>query len=137
MKSSARLFSIEEANALLPELDTRLSRLRTKKEMHERLHDEVLMHELLAQAEGRAGIHEDSSTLESALHAVEAILSDFEKEFQEIRRLGCILRSIDRGWIDFPSSRGTEFVYLCWQRGETSVRFYHSAGDGTTERRPL
>lgn len=132
-----RLFSIEEANALLPELDSRLGRIEHKRKNCASLQDEILMHELLVQTERQAGIFEESAPLESTLLALENLLLELEREIKEILAIGCCVRSLERGWIDFPGARGEERVYYCWRRGETSVQFFHGAESKTTERYPL
>ena len=66
--STRRLFSVQEANALLPDLEAFLYRLTQKKEQMQRLHDELFMSELLqeavqnqaSQGHGDSGAHESS-----------------------------------------------------------------------------
>ena len=134
-----RVFLLEEANALLPELDSSLARLVHKKEIYARCHDELLMHELLVQAEHHAGTPaaDPPGGIEADIRAVEAAIEDLEKEIEQIRALGCVLRSIDRGWVDFLSNRDGETIYLCWRRGEKSIQFFHNARGGMTARQPL
>lgn len=134
---NSRRFSLEEANALLPELDSRLARLIHKKEAYARCHDELLMHELLVQAEYHAGTPADPDGIEADIRAVEAAIEDMEKEIEQIRALGCVLRSIDRGWVDFLATRDGETIYFCWRRGEKSIQFFRSARGGMTARQPL
>ena len=38
---------------------------------------------------------------------------------------GVILRSLDRGLVDFPSIRDGREVHLCWVAGEPEVRHWH------------
>ena len=46
-KKKRRVFSWEEANGLLPELERLLRRLQQKKEIYTRTHDALFMHELV------------------------------------------------------------------------------------------
>ena len=132
-----RLFSLEEANALLPELDSRMGLIEHARERYAHLHDEILMHELVVRAELEAGMVEDSAGLDSTVHHLEAILQELEREIDAILKLGCFVRSLERGWVDFPAARGSEKIYYCWRRGEASIGFYHTGRDGATERQPL
>ena len=59
MKIGARIFTLEEANALLPEIDSHLSRLADKKEAYARRHDELLMHHFRAVEEVLLGAEKD------------------------------------------------------------------------------
>jgi hypothetical protein len=39
--------------------------------------------------------------------------------------------------VDFYSVRDNEVVFLCWQRGEEAIGFYHTLAGGYRSRRPL
>lgn len=136
--TKARVFSIDEANSLLPELDNRLMRLIKKKESYAQHHDRLLMHELLAQAEHSSGSDTDYLTdFEEEARALETSIQGLEKDLSEIRSLGCILRNIEKGWVDFLGRWKEELVYFCWRRGEESIQYYHPLKGGMTERRKL
>jgi hypothetical protein len=55
----------------------------------------------------------------------------------EIEELGCFLKDIDLGLIDFPSEMGDDVVFLCWQYGEANVLAWHAIDSGFAQRRPL
>ncbi len=46
-----------------------------------------------------------------------------------IDALGLTLRDIEHGLVDFPALVAGRQVWLCWQRGETAVGFWHSLDD--------
>ena len=144
MKFQPKIFSLEEANALIPELEALLNRLHGKKTACERLHDMLLMDELLKEAESAKGTAEQSPKEaaggsghgeEEALRLDGSIL-DIQNEIEQIRSFGCIPRNLERGWIDFQGRRDGQIVYFCWRRGETSIRFY-SSEPLSVERLPL
>ena len=55
----------------------------------------------------------------------------------EITGRGILVRDIGRGLVDFPSHRGGNIVYLCWQRGEPSIDWWHPTDTGFSGRRRL
>ena len=61
----------------------------------------------------------------------------FEAELREIQSLGCELKDTGQGLIDFPGWVEGSIAYLCWQRGEGSVAFWHTLEGGFAARRPL
>jgi len=136
MKSSPRVFSLEEANALLPELESLLGGLAEKKKNTERLHDELLMHELLTQAELPKIPSRSPADLSPQIRDLDGSLEELEKTMEAIHALGCILRSVERGWVDFLGRRGDQWIYFCWRRGEKNIRFFHPVKD-TTQRVPI
>ena len=54
-----------------------------------------------------------------------------------IDALGLTLRDIEHGLVDFPALVSGRQVWLCWQRGETTVGFWHGHEAGFSGRRPL
>ena len=132
-------FSIEEANALLPQLEIILSRLMKKKEMLDRLHDEHFISELLHEATQNRLVQPENGNvrLESGAQDVDAGVSDLETDLVEVRSFGCILRNLDAGWVEFPANLKGEVIYLCWKRGESSVRYYRPRHAAFVERLPL
>ena len=138
MKNRPHLFLLEEANALLPELEKRLSSLLEKKENYARRHDELFMHELIVRAEQHGGLFPlPDDELEERMHLLEKSITGLEKDIHEIHDLGCILRSLEKGWVDFLGRLEGELIYFCWQRGEKSIQFYHHLQKDITERLPL
>jgi hypothetical protein len=55
----------------------------------------------------------------------------------EIEELGCFLKDIDLGLIDFATEMEDDVVFLCWQYGEQQVLAWHSIDSGFAQRRPL
>ena len=55
----------------------------------------------------------------------------------EIQEMGCFLKDIDQGLVDFPflieaerPTRRDDVVFLCWQYGEQRVVAWHSVESG-------
>jgi hypothetical protein len=134
MKVSPKLFSLEEANSMLPELETRLSRLLEKKEDYARRHDELLMHELIIDAERHGGLSQETADLEEEIRTLETAIADLEKDIHAIHELGCIVRNVEKGWVDFLGRWRGELIYFCWRRGEMSIQFYHPLHDSIQRR---
>lgn len=55
----------------------------------------------------------------------------------EIEKLGCFLKDIEHGLIDFPGEIGDEIVFLCWQYGEPGVNAWHPIDAGFAQRRAI
>ncbi len=131
-----KVFSIEEANALIPQLELLLERLDGKKKACERLHDMLLMDELMEKAESARGNSSSRDVLEEEASRLDGLVLEIRSEIAKIRSLGCIPRSLERGWIDFQTERGGQTFYFSWRRGEKSIQFYAAVSDGA-ERLPL
>ncbi len=56
---------------------------------------------------------------------------------RRIKEIGCQLKDIDTGLIDFPTLYRDKEVYLCWKLGESGIGFWHHVEDGFRGRRPI
>ena len=54
-----------------------------------------------------------------------------------IESLGCVVKDIDLGLVDFPAMRDDEPIYLCWKLGEAAVNYWHGLDEGFALRKPL
>jgi hypothetical protein len=134
MESSAtypRLFTVNEANALLPTLRPlvedileNLRRLKAKTEtvVHDQRLDPDAPH-LMNRLQENAEIAQFVGRIKGLV--------------EEIHSYGCMCKGVEQGLLDFPCMLGTEVVFLCWQYGEASVGHWHRVEDGFAGRRPL
>lgn len=119
-----RLYTLEEANAQLPELRERLPRLRIARDgliaASERIKEAVASD---GGGVAEAGWFTHQQTLKT--------------ELEHLAERGILLRDPEIGLIDFPAERGGRPVYLCWRLGEDQVAWYHEANAGFGSRKPL
>ena len=64
---------------------------------------------------------------------------DDEKDafIEELQGIGCLCKDPVRGLVDFPSRLEDRIVFLCWQRGEPEILFYHELDGGFVGRKPV
>ena len=124
---NTRWFNLEEAHQLLPVIESVLKRMDAKVKLSEKLHDHLLMEDLLHAATGNANqvlLQEDQKHFEQNAEAL-------VEEIQEINSLGCKIFDFIKGWIDFPAQHEGAAVFYVWKRGEADIRFYRTAQDKT------
>lgn len=56
---------------------------------------------------------------------------------EEIESLGCLVKDLDIGLVDFPCRLGEREVYLCWKLGEPNIQYWHYVEEGFAGRKPL
>jgi hypothetical protein len=67
-----------------------------------------------------------------------AALSDSIDEFvNELAEIGCEMKDLSRGLVDFPAEMEGRRIYLCWMVGEDRVEHWHEVTEGFPGRRPL
>lgn len=127
-----RLFTLEEANALLPRVrEIILSMQRSKKATDEaRVEFENLD---ASHARGNGYDMKREQLANRITDKMRAIRQDLEA----LHEIGCQLKDVDMGLIDFPSMRDGQVVNLCWKLGEDEIGYWHSLDTGFGSRQPL
>jgi hypothetical protein len=124
-----KLFTIEEANALLPSVRDILQKIQRSRRRLATFRREA---KLAAEGAERGGGGMEGG----ALYAI--VLTHFTAQMTEMEGLGVQLKDFDRGLVDFPSLRGGRVVLLCWQLGEgDELEWWHDMDSGFAGRTPL
>jgi hypothetical protein len=56
---------------------------------------------------------------------------------EEIQEVGCLIKDLETGLIDFPTLFRGEEVYLCWRLGESDISYWHGVHEGVAGRRAI
>ena len=128
---SQRLFTVHEANALIPKLELIMSRLQRHGATLSAQIDEV------ARATGRPPETLSTAQLLELRPELAAGIAELETSLAEIEACGGELKGLDLGLVDFPTEIDGEVVLLCWQYGETEIAYYHTREAGFAGRKPL
>ena len=124
-----KVFSIEEANELLPTVRGILRRIQRA---HRRLLRNQEAAKLAAEAAERGG-----GGIEGGADYASTLI-ELTSQAAELEELGVQLKDFGRGLVDFPSLRDGRVVLLCWQLGEgDSVEWWHDVDAGFAGRTPL
>jgi hypothetical protein len=127
-----KLFTLEEALTLLPQVRRLLSDIQASKREMERLSAEL--ERLLALSSGNGHLAADVASARELLQREGARL---EALIAELDTTGAELKGIDEGLIDFRSEREGRTVYLCWRQGEDTIAYWHELDTGFAGRQPL
>jgi hypothetical protein len=124
-----KLFTIEEANELLPLVRRILGGVRSTHAAISSLQQEA---KLAAAGAERGG----GGMAEGARYIM--LLNRLAARSQELDTLGVQIKDYARGLIDFPSMKEGRVVLLCWQWGEgDKVTWWHDIDAGFAGRQPL
>ncbi len=137
MPDTPKLFTVEEANALLEPIAKLMQQLqglhqsilKTNQQLDERV-------EKLAAGNGYP-IQELREEVEQLTGRQLNLVQAFQSALRQLEEMGCLLKDLAQGLVDFYSMRGGEVVLLCWRLGEERIRFWHGLEDGFTGRQPL
>ena len=124
-----KLFTVQEANALLPDVRIILAKIQRA---HRRLSQFREEAKKASEAAERGG-----GGIESGV-AYATALTELTVQLSDREGLGVQLKDFDRGLVDFPSLRDGRVVLLCWQLGEgDEVEWWHDVDAGFAGRTPL
>ena len=82
------------------------------------------------------GIKDEADRAKDDVEMTEA-MNRLEDEVRKLEELGCVLRDMSLGLVDFPAVRLGERVWLCWKLGEDRVGFWHTRHEGYSGRKPI
>lgn len=130
-----RFFTLPEAENLLPEVERLVSGLKDQKQTYEYAETELtnishriaLIGGMIPPQDRILQLRARKDTSGRALKAA----------VERIQEIGCQLKDVDIGLVDFPTLYRDQEVYLCWKMGESGIGFWHYIEDGYRGRRPI
>jgi hypothetical protein len=123
-----KLFTIDEANAVLPSVIPKLLDIRELYAKIEVMRDEA---RTAAAASQFGGGMLGGTGYVNALYQVGKLTT-------ELAKIGVELKDYSRGLIDFPCMRNDRIVLLCWQIGDgDEIAWWHETDAGFAGRKPL
>ena len=124
-----KIFTVQEANALLPDVRTIVGKIQRAHRKLSRYRDDA---KKAAEAAERGG----GGIADGVGYA--AVLTQLTTQLTELEELGVQLKDFERGLVDFPSLRDGRVVLLCWQLGEgDELEWWHDVDAGFAGRTPL
>lgn len=127
-----RLFTLPEANSLLPDVMPLLLELRSYKVT---LDSAVVALSALTPAMRQNGHAAQARELEAR---IQELTADLAAGIDQVTTMGIDIKSLEHGLIDFPSLLEGRVVFLCWRLGEgPTIRFWHDIDAGFAGRQPL
>ncbi len=121
-----RLYTVEEANALLPQLRPVIERIKQTEEV-------------LANDRSLATVREKASQNGGGAPTAQAVRAtrQLEKDLTQLSQWGIILRDPSIGLVDFLHQREGKTVCLCWKLDEARVEWWHPIETGIAGRAHL
>ena len=124
-----KIFTVQEANALIPNVRTILARIR-------QAYKNVSRYRTEARKAADGAEQGGGGMVEGVAYA--KLLTKFTALLTDLEGLGVQLKDYERGLVDFPSLREGRVVLLCWQLGEgDELEWWHDVDTGFAGRTPL
>jgi len=130
-----RFFTLEQAEKVLPDVDSAIRRVMSLKAEYEVLQSEWQSFSERLVATG--GMRVDRSRVMEQKNSREEAALALKQAVDKVHEFGCVVKDLDIGLIDFPTLFQGEEVYLCWKLGEAGIRFWHGVNEGFRGRKPI
>jgi hypothetical protein len=119
-------YTRDEAKALLPEVRKWLQQL-------EEARDHLLKYDKRLSALMEPGRDAGGDLVNNWART----MADFRGAMDEFQRREIMIKDIDRGLLDFPAIIGGKEVFLCWEKDEEDIEFWHDLDTGYAGRERL
>jgi hypothetical protein len=136
MTASPPVFTLEEANAILPRLKALMGA-----QMERRAEIERGLQRLAKRTgavSGAVRIEEsDPAPVRDLKRDLIERVEKYRDAWREIEELGVVLKDPGQGLVDFYGQVDGRFVWLCWRYGEDAVTHFHGFDEGFAGRKPI
>jgi hypothetical protein len=132
---SDRTFTLDEAQTLLPVLESLLRTAISGKKIIEEVEAEMqaLNHRIFLNG----GTHVDVVSVARRKAERTKAEQRAKDALGEIDSIGVQVKDLDIGLLDFPCQVEDRVVLLCWRMGENSIMHWHSTDEGFAGRKPI
>ncbi|MBL8150620.1 MAG: DUF2203 domain-containing protein [Blastocatellia bacterium] len=122
-----KLFSVEEANRLIPELQPLVRQVAILWQNITDLQPEIQLARNNAEFGGGSPV---------GAYYIEEVTT-FLKAVNRVEKRGVLIKDYKIGLCDFPHLRDGRIIYLCWKMDEDLVHYWHEVDAGFSGRQPL
>ena len=133
-----KYFSLDEAHHALPKVKRLLNRLHTLKAQINFLADQKEVPLELTEPFSEDEIYQFAFVQEIKLNReLHKHTYEFFKILDQLNEIGCVVKDLDEGLIDFPFKINRRDACLCWKEGEHKITCWHETEEGYSGRRPI
>jgi hypothetical protein len=132
---SSRTFTLDEAQDLLPVLESLLRGAIDGKKLIESVDAELqaVAHKIFLSGGMSINVVHVARRKAQREKAVQRV----KDAMAEIDAMGVQVKDLDIGLLDFPCEVDGQIVLLCWKLGEQSITHWHGVSEGFAGRKPV
>ena len=130
-----RTFTLQEAQALLPVLESLLKTAMEAKTIVEQVQAE--MNRLSNRIFMNGGTLINVVATARRKSEGEKAIQQAKDALAEINATGVQVKDLDIGLLDFPCVVGDQTILLCWKAGEKVIAHWHATDEGFAKRKPI
>jgi hypothetical protein len=130
-----RRFTLAEAEGLIPRVERLLRDAIQFKASYDEAEKEIQTFQEHVMMMG--GVAVDRERAAGSRTKRDGAAAQLRHAIEQVQEVGCLIKDLDIGLIDFPTTyRGNE-VYLCWKLGEDGIAYWHGVDEGFRGRKAI
>lgn len=130
--SDVRLFTLERANSALPLVRRIMADILAE---HPQWKDLVARYEIVAA--GARAEWGESEEMQKLRRQVDGLAARINGYLAELAQVGCVVKDLEQGLVDFHALYQGRLVHLCWKAGEEAITHWHERDAGFAGRQPI
>jgi len=130
-----RYFSFEQASRLLPEVERLLHAAMHARSVYEEANQAI--EALQERAHSMGGVVVNVVKARQMRELREEGAKGLQEAVESITELGVLVKDLDTGLVDFPTTYRGEEVLLCWRLGEPAIGHWHGVDEGFRGRKAI
>jgi hypothetical protein len=128
-------FTLAQAQRLIPQVDRLLREAIARKSGFDQA--ERALQSFSERIMLMGGMIVDRDRFLQAKSRRESEAERLRNAVEQLQDLGCLVKDLDTGLVDFPTLFRGQEVYLCWKLGEASIEFWHGVDEGFRGRKTI
>jgi len=132
-----KYFTIEEAEKEIPHVQKLLAKLKRLQYRINTILDakEILENSIeVTDEDGIEFMVQKEVKINKEFHK---LCYAFYKELDTLNEIGCIMKDLNRGLVDFYTKFQGRIVFLCWKVGEEKINHWHEINVGSKGRKKI
>jgi len=131
----SRRFNLAEAQRLIPRVERLMRDAVARKGEYQQA--ERAIQSFTEKVMLMGGMNVDRERAREARQLRDSTAHNLRETIERVQELGCVVKDLDIGLVDFPTRfRGVD-VYLCWRLGESAIEFWHGMDEGFRGRKAI
>ena len=132
-----RVYTVEEAQALVPTLEQAFARLDVLRDRLRQLKIKLTALEMIWGSKINERTCPDHSEGQDLMRQLKEVEEGFQSVLSDLGEQSVTVKDVDSGLCDLYHVRDGRLVFLCWKRGETKFEAWHHVDAGFAGREPL
>jgi hypothetical protein len=131
----SKRFTLAEAERLLSRVEPLLRSAIDLKSDLDRAQGELTEYRERVALMG--GVNLDRGRVMAVRTRSETAVTHLRAAIEQVQSLGCVIKDLETGLVDFPTLLRGDEVFLCWRLGEAGIGYWHGVDEGFRGRKKV